>query len=194
MHGRWADGPGADFFAAVRAALGGLPLIAEDLGFITPGVHALREQFALPGMRVLQFAFGGLGREPEQLPESFPANCVVYTGTHDNDTVRGWFCGAPAHDSTRAPEAVLAEREFIRAYLGKAGDRNIQWDFIELAWRTRAQTAIVPLQDVLGLGCEGRMNTPGQPAGNWQWRCAAGQLTDALVRRLRRLTEQAGRA
>ena len=192
-HGRWVAGPGADFLDAVRAALGGLPLIAEDLGFITPEVHALRAQFGLPGMRVLQFAFGSLGREPEQLPEHFPENSVVYTGTHDNDTVRGWFCSPPDANGARSVEAVLAERHYIRQFLGRCDDADLSWAFIEMAFRTPARTAIVPLQDLLGLGSAGRMNTPGRPTGNWGWRFRSGQLTPAVRRRLRRLTEQTGR-
>ena len=194
IHGRWVAGPGASFLAAVRAALGGLPLIAEDLGFITPEVHALREQFGLPGMRVLQFAFGSLGREPDQLPECFPENCVVYTGTHDNDTLRGWFCSPPGADATRPAAAVRAERQFIRTALGLRDDVDQHWAFIEQVFRTRARLAVVPLQDVLGLGSAARMNTPGRPDGNWRWRFRSGQLTPAVQQRLRRLTEQTGRA
>ncbi|MCX6997763.1 MAG: 4-alpha-glucanotransferase, partial [Kiritimatiellaeota bacterium] len=193
IRGRWVAGPGAAFFDAVRAGLGGLPLIAEDLGFITPEVQALRERFGLPGMRVLQFAFGSLGREPEQLPELSPENSVVYTGTHDNDTIRGWFCSPPGSDDTRSAAAVCAERQYIREVLGRGDEADLHWAFIEMAFRTRARTAIVPLQDVLGLGSAGRMNTPGRPDGNWRWRYRSGQLTPALQQRLRRLTEQTGR-
>ena len=194
IHGRWVQGPGAPFFAAVGAALGGLPLIAEDLGMITDDVHALRDEFALPGMRILQFSFGHLGREPQQLPEAFPENCAVYTGTHDNDTTCGWFHAAPGVTDTRAAEAVRAEHDYILRYLHKRKDRDINWAFIELAFRNQARLAVVPLQDVLGLGSEARMNTPGQPAGNWQWRCRRGALTRAMKNRLARLTLETGRA
>jgi 4-alpha-glucanotransferase len=194
VNGHWVAGPGAPFFAAIRDALGGLPLIAEDLGLITDEVHALREQFALPGMRVLQFSFGHLGREPQLLPAAYPANTVVYTGTHDNDTLRGWFCSDPARDRTRLPVDVLAERRYVLDYLQKSDDREIHWDLIELAFRNQARSAIVPMQDVLGLGSEARMNTPGDPAGNWQWRMRAGALTPALRQRLAELTTTTGRA
>lgn len=194
VNGHWVRGPGAHFFATIRDALGGLPLIAEDLGLITDEVHRLRDEFALPGMRVLQFSFGHLGREPQLLPSAYPENTVVYTGTHDNDTLRGWFCSDPARDSTRSAETVCAERRYVLDYLQKSDDGEIHWDLIELAFRNQARIAIVPLQDVLGLGSEARMNTPGQPAGNWQWRVRTGALTPALRRRLADLTTATGRA
>ena len=194
IHGRWVKGPGANFFAVVRDALGGLPLIAEDLGLITVEVHRLRDEFTLPGMRILQFSFGHLGHEPALLPEAFPENCVVYTGTHDNDTTCGWFRAEPGASDTRPAAAVLAERKYMLQYLHKRKDSNINWAFIDVAFRNRARLAIVPLQDVLGLGSAARMNTPGKPAGNWQWRVCAGALTPALRRRLASLTTAAGRA
>ena len=194
INGRWVKGPGAHFFATIREALGGLPLIAEDLGLITDEVHRLRDEFALPGMRVLQFSFGHLGREPQLLPDAYPENTVVYTGTHDNDTLRGWFCSDPGRDTNRQPAGVLAERRYVLEYLNKFDDREIHWDLIELAFRNQARIAIVPLQDVLGLGSEARMNTPGNPAGNWQWRVRTGALTPDLCRRLADLTTQTGRA
>jgi len=194
IRGRWVKGPGAPFFTAVRAALGGLPLIAEDLGMITDEVHALRDEFALPGMRILQFSFGHLGREPQLLPEAFPENCAVYTGTHDNDTTCGWFRAVPGAADTRAAEAVRAEHDYVLKYLHMRKDRDIHWAFIELAFRNQARLAVVPLQDVLGLGSEARMNTPGQPGGNWQWRCRSGALTRAMKNRLTRLTVETGRA
>jgi len=194
IHGRWVKGPGAPFLAAVRAALGGLPLIAEDLGLITDEVHQLRDEFALPGMRILQFSFGHLGREPQQLPEAFPENCVVYTGTHDNDTTCGWFRAAPGTADTRDAGAVLAERAYILKYLHKRKDCDIHWAFNALAFRNQARLAVVPLQDVLGLGSEARMNTPGLPSGNWQWRFRRGALTRAMKNRLTRLTVETGRA
>lgn len=194
IHGRWVTGPGAHFFAAIRDALGGLPLIAEDLGLITPEVHALRNQFALPGMRVLQFSFGHLGREPNLLPEAYPENTVVYTGTHDNDTLRGWCCCDPEHDGNRSPATVLSERRYVLDFLEKYEAREIHWALIELAFRNQARLAMVPLQDVLGLGSVARMNTPGRAVGNWQWRARAGALTPALRRRLAKLTALTGRA
>ena len=194
VKGQWVAGPGAQLFTALQSAFGGLPLIAEDLGLITPPVHALRDHFALPGMRILQFSFGHLGREPEQLPEAYPENTVVYTGTHDNDTICGWFRATPGQTDTRAVEAVLAERKYILKYLHKRKDRDIHWAFIELAFRNQARLAVVPLQDVLGLGSEARMNTPGIAAGNWQWRYMAGALTRAMRNRLTKLTVETGRS
>jgi 4-alpha-glucanotransferase len=178
--GRWVKSPGADLFEAVRRELGGLPLIAEDLGVITPEVEALRRQFGLPGMCILQFAFGG-AQEDRFLPHRHERNLVVYTGTHDNDTTHGWF-------------AVLtdAERRFLRRY-APSTDGDVAWDLIRIAWASVADTALAPLQDVLALGTAARMNWPGKPAGNWRWRCRADQLTPAVFDRLADLTEVYGR-
>jgi len=128
------------------------------------------------------------------LPEAFPENCAVYTGTHDNDTTCGWFRAVPGAADTRAAEAVRAEHDYVLKYLHMRKDRDIHWAFIELAFRNQARLAVVPLQDVLGLGSEARMNTPGQPGGNWQWRCRSGALTRAMKNRLTRLTVETGRA
>ncbi|MFL5341614.1 MAG: 4-alpha-glucanotransferase [Gemmataceae bacterium] len=173
--GQWVPGPGADLFHKLRQHLGGLPLIAEDLGLITPDVEALRDEFRLPGMCVLQFAFS----DPHNryLPHNYTVNSVAYTGTHDNDTTRGWFA--------RLGES---ERDFVRRYLGRDGS-DIAWDFIRLAWSSTADLAIAPLQDVLNLGGEARMNTPGQREGNWRWRLPDGVLTDGVWARLAELTE-----
>jgi 4-alpha-glucanotransferase len=175
--GRWAKGPGADLFESVKKQLGSLPLIAEDLGVITPEVEALRDRFHLPGMRILQFAFGG-AVEDRFLPHSYETqNTVVYTGTHDNDTTRGWYGSIQEH-----------ERDFIRRYLGRDG-HDIAWDMIRLAWSSVANYALAPLQDVLDLGTDARMNLPGRPAGNWGWRYVAEQLNDFVLHRLRDLTQ-----
>jgi 4-alpha-glucanotransferase len=182
INGRWAKGPDAAFFEAVRNQLGELPIIAEDLGLITEEVVALRDRFELPGMLVLQFA----PSDPANayLPHNHEQNSVVYTGTHDNDTTRGWW-------KTTSD----AERAFVRRYLGHpVTRRTIAWEFIRVALASVARTAIVPLQDVLNLGSEGRMNTPGVPGGNWGWRYAEGTLTPALAARLRDLTELYDRA
>ncbi len=190
--GRWVPGPGADFLKAVRAALGGLPLIAEDLGFITPAVTALRRQFRLPGMLVLQFAMERLLTAGEGAPEECPVDTVCYTGTHDNDTAQGWLRSVPGGDSTEDAERHRRLREAAMRYVG--GDaRDFHWGMIGLAWRSRARLAVAPLQDVLGLGREGRMNTPGRPAGNWRWRVTEAQSDAADWERLRRLTEREGR-
>jgi 4-alpha-glucanotransferase len=169
--GRWAPGPGAEFLSAVRRGLGGMPIIAEDLGVITPAVKKLRTDFGLPGMKVLQFAFDGTPKD-EFLPHNYPERCVVYTGTHDNDTVVGWYDSA-AEDL----------RDLCRRYLGRDGS-EIAWDMIRAAWSSVAQWAIAPLQDVLSLGAQARMNYPSREHGNWGWRVRGEQLTDALADRL----------
>jgi len=173
--GRWVAGPGESFFRKILAELGEVPLIAEDLGVITPAVAALRDEFGFPGMRILQFAFGDDPQAPTFKPHNFPHNCVVYTGTHDNDTTVGWFRSQAGQGSTRTVKQVEAERENVLRYLGTDGS-EIHWDMIRLALASVADTAIVPLQDVLGLGNEARMNLPGTASGNWRWRCAAGML------------------
>jgi 4-alpha-glucanotransferase len=193
VNGHWVEGPGAKLFAALQKALGeDLPIIAEDLGHITPEVHALRDQFNLPGMRVLQFAFGTDPQADEFKPFNFPQNCVVYTGTHDNDTTVGWFTSEGAGDSTRSEEEVRAEREFILKYLGTDG-REINWDLIRCALSSVARIAVVPLQDLLGKGSEARMNVPGREGGNWAWRYREEELTEAVGRRLAEMTQVYGR-
>ena len=174
--GRWVAGPGESFFRRILAKLGEVPLVAEDLGVITPAVEALRDEFGFPGMRILQFAFGDDPQAPTFQPHSFPHNCVVYTGTHDNDTTVGWFRSQTGQGSTRLGEAeVAAERAKTLRYLGTDG-ADIQWDMIRLALASVADTAIVPLQDVLGLGTESRMNLPGTASRNWRWRCPVEDL------------------
>ena len=172
VHGRWVAGPRDDLFHALRAALGDLPIIAEDLGLITPEVHALRERLGLPGMRVLQFGFSGSGAH-DYLPHNYPPNCVVYTGTHDNDTTRGWW------ESLATPE----ERRNVSAYVGEPQD-GIHWAFIRAACGSVARMAIYPLQDVLGAGSEGRMNVPSRHEDNWGWRFQPGALTAELAGKL----------
>jgi 4-alpha-glucanotransferase len=181
VNGRWVKGPGADFFQTVLTALGDLPIIAEDLGFITPEVTTLRDQFGFPGMKVLQFAFSTDGGDP-YLPHNYPRNCVVYTGTHDNDTTVGWF-----RRSSTPEECDLALR-----YLRRDGS-DIAWDLIHLAWASVAHTAITPTQDLLRLDSEARMNLPGSFGGNWQWRCPPDALTDELGTALLDLTDVCGR-
>lgn len=180
--GRWVPGPGRRFFAAVERELGPVPLVAEDLGLITPEVDTLREELGMPGMRVLQFAFGGGDPENPHLPENYPRLTVAYTGTHDNDTAAGWF--RAASDEERAGLRELTD----------AGDDEVPWAMIEIVLRSRADVAILPLQDVLGLGNEARMNTPGTMEGNWEWRVEAGALTPALAARLREITRASGRS
>ncbi len=179
-NGAWVPGPGADLFAQLRKALGKLPLIAEDLGLITSDVEQLRDSLNLPGMRVLQFAFGGDAENP-YLPHNYNNASVAYTGTHDNDTTRGWFASRSE-----------AERDHVRRYLGRDG-HDVAWDFIRLAWSSVADLAIAPLQDVLNLGSEARMNTPGRPDGNWAWRLPPDALRDDALARLKELTVLYGR-
>jgi 4-alpha-glucanotransferase len=159
--GQWVPGPGADFFDKVGQALGQLPLLAEDLGVITPAVTSLREQFHLPGMRVLQFGFNGDPNNPH-LPHHCVHNGVVYTGTHDNDTARGWYDALPE-----------PERRHLWNYLQRPPGQahEVAWELIRLAWSSAAALAITPFQDLFGLGSAARMNIPGQPEGQWHWRC-----------------------
>jgi 4-alpha-glucanotransferase len=189
--GRWVAGPGAALFEALRAALGPLPIVAENLGVITPEVEALRERFGFPGMAILQFAFGGDPQGNDFIPHNYTRDRVVYTGTHDNDTVVGWWTSGVG-DSTRTVEEVEAEREFARRYMHSDGS-EIHWDFVRTLLGSVAELAIVPLQDVLGLGSEARMNVPARPRGNWRWRFPAGALTPEIRARLREITETYGR-
>jgi 4-alpha-glucanotransferase len=182
VKGQWILGPGATLFLTLKEELGELPVIAEDLGVITPEVDALRLQFNFPGMKVLQFAFGGDARN-SYLPHNYTdPRCVVYTGTHDNDTTLGWF-------QTVSPDC----QEHALRYLGRANGADVPWAMIRLAWSSVAAFAIAPLQDVLSLGSEGRMNLPGQPEGNWQWRYLPNALDPDLSARLAELTSLYGR-
>jgi len=171
--GRWVPGPGAEFFTALKTGLGDLPIIAEDLGVITPDVTALRKQFRLPGMKILQFAFSG----PDNpfLPHLYEPKCVAYTGTHDNDTANGWYASAPE-----------AEKQFARRYLHAEGSA-FAWDLIRACWSSVAVFALAPLQDLLDLGTEGRMNFPSRPGGNWTWRFPEAAVNDELAARIREL-------
>jgi glycosyl hydrolase family 77 (putative 4-alpha-glucanotransferase) len=172
--------PGAEFFEVVQKELGGLPFIAEDLGIITPDVSALRDRFHLPGTRVLQFAFDGHPDNPH-LPENYTANTVVYTGTHDNPPTREWYEELPA-----------SQRQFLCRYLKRPEPRSSDAAsaLMELAWSSPAALAIVPLQDVLSLGPEARMNVPGRAEGNWRWRCPENMLSVTEVEWLRNLTKR----
>lgn len=184
--GRWVKSPGTAFFNALRQRWVELPLIAEDLGVITPEVDALRDQFDLPGMRVLQFGFSTAPSEEKYLPHRFVPHCVAYTGTHDNDTSLGWLTSANTL-TTQSRDEVKAERAFALRYAGTDG-KEFHWDMIRLALGSVADVAIVPMQDLLGLGSEARMNVPGRAEGNWGWRYDAGQLTLDVVSRLAELT------
>src|SRR5262245_32819362 len=186
--GRWVPGPAAALFAAATSQLGPLPLIAEDLGVITPAVAALREEFGYPGMRILQFAFGDDPEAPNYLPHNYVPDCVVYTGTHDNDTAVGWFHSQAGAGTTRTAEQIARERKHTLAYMNTSG-AEIHWDLIRLAVASVARLAIFPLQDVLGLGTEARINLPSTTTGNWRWRLAPGQFTTQHEERLRKLVQ-----
>src|SRR5262249_24866331 len=159
----WCPGPGRDLFAAVRNALGDVPIIAEDLGIITEDVDALRDGCGLPGMRVLQFAFYG-DPKARDLPHNYVRNTAAYTGTPDNTPTLGWSRSKPGTDTTLTEEQIRREREQALKYLNCRGGADIHWDFIRAVFASVADTAVVPMQDVLGLGAEARMNVPGLPA------------------------------
>jgi 4-alpha-glucanotransferase len=175
VKGKWVKGPDEDFFKTIQRSLPKLPIVAEDLGIITQEVTALREKLEFPGMKVLHFAFSETPKNV-YLPHCYETNCVVYTGTHDNDTTRGWYEKANEH-----------ERDFVRRYC-KTDGHEIQWDLIKLALQSVAAVAIIPFQDVLGLGSEGRMNFPGTIDGNWEWRFTWDQVDDYPASRLYELT------
>lgn len=186
--GRWVKGPGADLFHAVQGALGPLPLVAENLGVITPEVEGLRHEFGFPGMSILQFAFGNDPQGPSFRPHNYVRELVAYTGTHDCDTTVGWWTSQGRGESTRSAVDMLAEREYTRRYLNTDGSR-IHEDFILALLASVANTVMIPLQDVLGLGSGARMNQPAVLTGNWRWRVGAEMLTPEHAERLQALTE-----
>jgi 4-alpha-glucanotransferase len=181
--GQWVSAPGRELFGALTEGLGNLPVIAENLGVITPDVESLRKEFGFPGMRVLQFAFGNCSSNIH-LPHNYPHDVVVYTGTHDNDTTVGWF--------RSLSDTKQEERDLCLKYLNTDG-KEIHWDFIRAALQSVADTAIIPLPDVLGLGSEARMNLPASESGNWLWRFRAGALDSRISARLNEMTEMYGR-
>jgi 4-alpha-glucanotransferase len=182
--GEWVPGPGASFFSAVQKELGALPFIAEDLGLITPDVHALRDEFHVPGTRVLQFAFDGHPDNP-YLPGNYVPNTVVYTGTHDNPTTRGWYEDLPE-----------GQRHELRHHLERNGEAGADaaTALVQFAWSSVAALAMAPLQDLLNLGREARMNVPGRAAGNWRWRCTDDMLSGSRFDWLRDLTQASNRS
>jgi 4-alpha-glucanotransferase len=186
--GRWVPGPGADFFERITDTLGPLPIVAENLGVITPAVEALRERFGYPGMSILQFAFGTDGQANTFLPHTYQRRQVVYTGTHDNDTTIGWWESTGAGDSTRTPEDVAREKRYALRYLAADG-QEMNWTLIRAALASVADLALIPIQDLLGLGSESRMNLPGRESGNWAFRFPWDQLTPEIVARLKELVE-----
>lgn len=186
FNGRWVKGPGGELFSELRRELGDLPIIAENLGVITPEVEALRHEFALPGMAILQFAFGNDPQAPTFKPHNYVRDLVAYTGTHDNDTVVGWWNSSGGADSTRTPEDVVKEHAYARAYLGFKDD-PVHWVMIRSIMSSVANTAIVPMQDILGLGSEARMNLPGMASGYWKWRMRPGAASQEIAARLKDL-------
>lgn len=175
-NGKWKEGPGMDLFCALEKKLGKLPIIVEDLGYLTPSVRQLLKDSGFPGMKVIQFAFDSR-EDSDYLPHNYPKNCVVYTGTHDNDTCMGWMKTAPA-------ESV----QFAKEYLNLTEEEGYNWGLMRAAWSSVADMAIVPLQDLLGLGAEARINTPSTLGNNWKWRATADQITDELAEKLYRKT------
>jgi 4-alpha-glucanotransferase len=178
--GQWVKGPGLDFFHTIQQKMGELPIIAEDLGVITPEVEELRDTFDFPGMKILQFAFGG-EKNSNFLPHTYPHNSVVYTGTHDNETTVGWYYNA-----------TLAEQDHVRRYMSSDG-HDIAWDMIRMAFSSVADMAVIPLQDHMKLDNSARMNFPGKSSGYWQWRFTSQMLTGEIQRRLVEITELYGR-
>ncbi len=172
--GRWVKGPGKDLFKAIQKRFSSLPLLAEDLGEITPDVVELRDSLGLPGMKIFQFGFASDPDDPF-LPHNYPQNCVAYTGTHDNDTALGWYESAPEK-----------ERDFCRRYLARSGD-DIAWDMIRAVWSSPAAFALAPMQDLLSLGTQARMNFPGKASGNWGFRYTSEQLDSVLLSRLKEM-------
>jgi 4-alpha-glucanotransferase len=177
--GAWEPGPGIALFDAARTALGGLPFVAEDLGYITEDVKALRKALGLPGMRVLQFGFGP--EDGDHSTDGLPQDVVVYTGTHDNDTTRGWFASLDAAAQSKVLEVLGGSSE------------DVAWNMIRAAYESVAELAVAPLQDVLDLGSEARMNVPGVARGNWGWRAPSDAFTPERADRLRRLADETER-
>lgn len=171
VQGRWVNGPGHDIFNVVKEQLGELPIIAEDLGVITEAVTKIRDDFNLPGMKILQFAFAS-DPDDDFLPHNYPTNCVAYTGTHDNNTLRGWYDAAPER-----------EQDLCRRYMARSG-QDIAWSMIRILWQSVAAWVLAPMQDFLSLGEWARMNYPGNPAGNWVWRMHPDAISQGLIQRL----------
>ncbi len=189
--GQWVNVPGMELFQALKHAIGDLPFWAEDLGVITPDVEELRDSFAFPGMRILQFAFGGDAKNHD-LPHNYIQNSVAFTGTHDNDTTQGWFNSEAGKGSGRDAEQIEKERKFCLDYLN-TDSAEIHWDFVRAVWASVANTAIAPMQDLLGLGNDARMNLPASISGNWSWQCKHGDFSDEIAEKLKSLTELYGR-
>jgi 4-alpha-glucanotransferase len=188
--GKWMRGPGDDLFRAVRRAIGRISIIAEDLGAVTTQALKLRDRWKFPGMRVMQFGFAPGGEY--HLPHNFPRRCVAYTGTHDNDTAAGWFASLAQRNGHPGAPSSDERRKAVR-YLNLRDPKQIAWAMIRAAMLSPADTVIFPVQDLLALGAEGRMNVPGVADGQWRWRLREGALTDTTARKLRELTELSDR-
>jgi len=183
-NGVWIDGPGENFFKELSTNLGSMPIIAEDLGEASEDAKPIREKFEFPGLKILQFSF----TNNNESPNNFPENSVVYTGTHDNDTTIGWF-NTTSGNAVQTKKEVKAERKSAQTFL-KSDGKNIHWDMINLALKVKSKMAIIPLQDILGLGSEARMNIPGKPNGNWTWRFSWDMLTPEMIRKMKTLTKK----
>jgi 4-alpha-glucanotransferase len=181
--GQWKKGPGIDFFRHLNKRLGNVPIIAEDLGFVTDSVRQLVREAGYPGMKVLEFAFDSR-EQSDYMPHTYDKNCVVYTGTHDNDTIQGWYRSIPEED-----------RQLSVEYMGneKTDWADIHWDFIRLALSSVADLAVIPIQDYLGLGTEARINQPSTLGSNWKWRLPRGGIPEELLEKMNRLTVLYGR-
>ena len=189
--GQWVNVPGKDLFNTLKWVFGELPILAEDLGVITPDVEELRDGFNFPGMRILQFAWGGDTKNID-LPHNYIPNSCVYTGTHDNDTTVGWFNSKAGKGSGRDAKQIKKEKDFCLKYLRSDG-KEIHWDFIRAVLASVANTAVIPMQDLLGLGNDARMNLPASTSGNWQWRCEAKDFDKKIAERLADLSQMFGR-
>ena len=181
VNGEWVKGPGMDFFEAMKKELGEKKVIAENLGFLTDSVHKLLDDTGFPGMNVLEFAFGAYD-DSIYLPHKYKENSVVYTGTHDNDTILGWMNTAPK-----------ASVKFAKEYLNLTKEEGYNWGMMRGAWASVGDLAIVPMQDIIGVGSEGRMNTPSTLGGNWEWRATADQIDNKLAKRLYKYMQMYGR-
>ena len=180
-NGQWKEGPGMDLFTELEKKLGKLPIIVEDLGFLTPSVHKLLKDSGFPGMKVIQFAFDSR-EESDYLPHTYTNHCVVYTGTHDNDTVMGWMKTAPK-----------ASVKYAKEYLNLTKEEGYNWGMMRAAWSSVADMAIVPMQDILGLGSEARINTPSTLGENWKWRATPEQIDTKIAKKLHHYMQMYGR-
>jgi 4-alpha-glucanotransferase len=190
--GKWVKGPGEKLLLTVQKSIGSKPIIAEDLGEATKDAKIIRDRFAIPGMKILQMSFGKEEQSNSLIPELNQKNIVVYTGTHDNDTSIGWLHTKPGKGNTQTAAEIILERKHALKFLGTDGS-EINWDFISLAMNSKANTVIIPLQDILGLGTNARMNIPGTVGNNWEWRFKKNKLTSNIIERMRTLTEESKR-